>query len=226
MKIRRIGLYLCLALTIAAAGCGSKKSASGRTGSQAPGVNEVLEAGMAQEDGKKEDAGTAAESEADSQDAGTSPESQDAAPAADGRQSGVNENAPQPVPVDEAEVDAAAEEGIDIDLTALPGTMVYSEVYGMMMSPEDYIGKNVKMEGMFSMYHDEAADKYYFACIIADATACCSQGIEFVLTDDYTYPDDYPPEGDNICVAGTFDTYQEGEYTYCTLREARIASGS
>ena len=61
-------------------------------------------------------------------------------------------------------------EGIDVDLTALSSTMVYSEVYNMMTSPEDYIGKTVKMKGMYSVYHDESTDKYYFACIIKDAT--------------------------------------------------------
>ena len=55
-----------------------------------------------------------------------------------------------------------------------------------------------------------------------DAAACCSQGIEFVLTDEYSYPDDYPEEGREICVVGVFDTYQEGGYTYCTLRDAKM----
>lgn len=64
----------------------------------------------------------------------------------------------------------AVGEGIDVDLTALSSTMVYSEVYNMMTSPEDYIGKTVKMKGMYSVYHDESTDKYYFACIIKDAT--------------------------------------------------------
>ncbi|MBO6215683.1 MAG: hypothetical protein J6N76_09190 [Lachnospiraceae bacterium] len=115
-------------------------------------------------------------------------------------------------------------EDIDIDLTVLSSTVVYSEVYNMMVVPEDYIGKTVKMEGMFTHYYDEATGIDYFACIIADATACCSQGIEFVPTEDYTYPDDYPEEGGNVCVVGTFDTYSEGEYTYCTLRNASILS--
>ena len=64
----------------------------------------------------------------------------------------------------------AVGEGIDVDLTALSSTMVYSEVYNMMTSPEDYIGKTVKMKGMYSVYHDESTDKYCFACIIKDAT--------------------------------------------------------
>jgi hypothetical protein len=55
-----------------------------------------------------------------------------------------------------------------------------------------------------------------------DATACCSQGIEFELTDDYVYPDDYPEDGGDICVVGTFDTYEEDGFTYCVLRDARL----
>ena len=78
------------------------------------------------------------------------------------------------------------------------------------------------MDGLFSRYHDEASDKDYYACIIQDATACCSQGIEFELTEGYSYPEDFPEEGGEICVVGVFDMYREGEYTYCTLREGRL----
>jgi uncharacterized membrane protein YcgQ (UPF0703/DUF1980 family) len=100
--------------------------------------------------------------------------------------------------------------------------MVYSEVWNMLVYPENYIGKTVKMDGALAIYHDEDTDKNYFACVISDATACCSQGIEFALTEDYTYPDDYPEEGGKICVTGVFDTYEEDGYIYCTLRDARI----
>ena len=103
-------------------------------------------------------------------------------------------------------------------------TLKPSEVYNMMLSPEDYTGKTVKMEEIYSVFYDEVSDKYYFACIIMDATACCSQGIEFELRDDYKYPDDYPEEGSYICVEGVFDTYMEGENLYCTLRDAELDS--
>ena len=76
------------------------------------------------------------------------------------------------------------------------------------------------MEGSLSSYHDEESGKYYFACIIQDATACCSSGLEFELTDDYVFPDDYPPDETIVKVAGTFATYKEGENTYTTLRNA------
>ncbi len=111
---------------------------------------------------------------------------------------------------------------IDVDLTVLSSTMVYSEVYNMMTSPEDYIGKTVKMDGLFAVYHDQVTDIYYFACVVRDATQCCAQGIEFVLAGDHEYPDDYPKLGEEIAVVGVFDTYQEGDNTYCTLRNANL----
>lgn len=112
-------------------------------------------------------------------------------------------------------------EGVDVDLTVLSSTMVYSEVYNMMTKPSDYIGKTVKMAGPLASYHDEASGKWYYACIIQDATACCSQGIEFELAGKKA-PDGYPADGSDICVIGVFDTYKEGENTYCTLRNAQM----
>lgn len=113
-------------------------------------------------------------------------------------------------------------ENYDVDLTKLSSTMVYSEVYNMMMTPDKYMGKKVKMSGNFGIYQDETTGKIYFACLIADATACCSQGIEFVLDGDYSYPDDYPEINSLITVSGTFDTYEEDGYTYCQLINAEM----
>ena len=105
-----------------------------------------------------------------------------------------------------------------IDLTVMSGTMVYSEVLNMMNSPEEYEGKTVKMQGAFS--YAEGTDRYYYACIIADATACCSQGIEFELAEERVFPDEYPEAGEQITVEGIFGTYYEDEYRYCTLTDA------
>ena len=117
---------------------------------------------------------------------------------------------------------------IDVDLTKLSSTMVYSEVYAMMTAPEDYIGKTVKMNGQFALYQATDAngqpvpDQIYFACVIADATACCQQGLEFVLAGDYKYPDDYPELGTDITVVGEFQTYMEGTQQYCHLINAEL----
>lgn len=117
-----------------------------------------------------------------------------------------------------AEVRSDGAETVDVDLTKLGSTMVYSEVYNMMNTPEDYMGKRVRMKGSFA--YAQGDNKYYFACLISDATACCSQGIEFVLKDERTFPEDYPERGTEITVTGVFDTYKEGEHQYCQLVDA------
>ena len=120
--------------------------------------------------------------------------------------------------------------GIDVDLTALSSTMVYSEVYSMMSFPDDYIGKTVKMKGQFAVYQatDENGafipDKMFFACMIADATACCAQGLEFALAGKPVYPDDYPELGAEITVVGTFEWYEEDGCRYYRLGNASFVN--
>ena len=101
---------------------------------------------------------------------------------------------------------AAEYDKIDVDLTQLSSTMVYSEVYNMMSRPNDYVGKVVKMSGGFSYYYDQSAGAYYFACLISDATACCSQGMEFVRKGEFTYPDGLYNQGDYDAFAEVIDT--------------------
>jgi len=118
----------------------------------------------------------------------------------------------------------------DVDLTKLSSTMVYSEVYNMMTTPDDYVGKMVKMKGQFALYQatdsngKSIPDQIYFACVIADATACCQQGLEFVLAGGYTYPDDYPELATEITVVGEFQTYMEGNNKYCHLVNAEFVN--
>lgn len=112
---------------------------------------------------------------------------------------------------------------LDVDLTALSSTMVYAEVYNMMTAPESYVGKIVKMHGQFAVYEAEETGLKYFACVISDATACCQQGLEFVLSDtSLSYPDDYPTLDTEITVIGEFQTYLEDGDTYCHLANSTI----
>ena len=116
-----------------------------------------------------------------------------------------------------------------VDLTALSSTMVYAEVFAMMSSPEDYVGKTVKMQGIFSKGQLYAAGSLndggtVFACVIQDATACCAQGIPFELAGDHTYPQDYPELGDTITVVGTFEIHEQEGMEFCRLRDAELVS--
>lgn len=199
-------ILLCMVISLSLAGCGSSgDNSSGISSSQQNSVSDVLESGMEAYDSQS--------SSYNGQTDGTAESS------AGQRRSGISANAPAPEAPD-PDAALSSTEGIDIDLTALSSTMVYAEVYDMVSDPDKYIGRTVRMRGDFASYHDETGGRYYFGCIIRDATACCAQGIEFVLTDDYVYPDDYPEEGSEVTVTGAFDTYREGESLYCTLRDA------
>ena len=184
-------ICILLASALVLAACQKEGAASGRVPNASTGVSEVLAQEMIKSDNRE--------------------------PQASAAPSAKPESAPVPEPTQLLSADGQA---ADVDLTILSSTMVYSEVYNMLAHQEEYIGKTVKMGGLFDYYHDEAADKYYFACIIQDATACCAQGIEFVLTEEYAYPEDYPQVADEICVLGTFSVYEEAGYTYCTLKDA------
>ncbi len=85
--------------------------------------------------------------------------------------------APTQLP-DVSEIDASNGD-FDIDLTVLDANMTYAQVYDMMLNPDNYKGKYVKAEGTFGHTEDNGRD--YFAVLIADATACCSQCLEFQL---------------------------------------------
>ena len=131
---------------------------------------------------------------------------------------------------EEPEQTQTSADGVDVDLTVLSSTMVYAEVYNMLyFYPEDYYGKTVKMTGQFNVYQwvDESgvvADMpVAYACIISDATACCAEGMEFVLKDDLAYPDDYPELGAEITVIGEFQSYEENGITWYHLVNARLA---
>ena len=130
---------------------------------------------------------------------------------------------------EESEQPQASSNGVDVDLTVLSSTMVYSEVYNMLYNdPAHYLGKTVKARGGFSIYQLVTdgvlqPDPVSYACIISDAAACCAEGMEFVLEGDYTYPDDYPELGAEITVIGEFQSYEENGMTWYHLVNARLA---
>ena len=115
---------------------------------------------------------------------------------------------------EEPEQTQTSADGVDVDLTVLSSTMVYSEVYNMLYNdPAHYLGKTVKVRGKFSIYQLVTngvlqPDPVSYACIISDAAAC---------------PDDYPELGAEIIVIGEFQSYEENGMTWYHLVNARLA---
>lgn len=115
--------------------------------------------------------------------------------------------------------------GIDYDLTSMSSEMVYALIYQMMVSPDDYVGKKIKISGTYYAAQDKAKPQYYHYVIIKDATACCAQGLQFVWEDGaHIYPDDYPDDEEEVEVIGVFETYIEDGDTreYCRLTNSQL----
>lgn len=113
-------------------------------------------------------------------------------------------------------------DGIDYDLTAMDGDMVYASVYQMMVEPEAFEGKVIKISGRYYASFYDPNNRYYHYVIIEDAMACCAQGMEFVWDDgSHVYPDEYPKDNSYVEVVGTFETYTETDgQVYCRLKDA------
>ena len=109
-------------------------------------------------------------------------------------------------------------EVVDVDLTKLSETMVYSAVFDIVENPAQYRGKTIKMRGKYFAFHDPAKNEYHHSCVILDATACCMQGMEFELASG-----NYPPNESEITLIGKFDVYTIQKIYNPILRDAKIA---
>lgn len=189
-------LLLCILLIT---GCSNKKGTNGKGVNNTNSIEKVIDNQIANEDGKTE----TTESEKASSDVESNKDIEDT--------------------ISGAENVRDTDETVDYDLTQMSSDMVYATVYQMMVTPEEYEEKTFRIDGNFYATYYEATKKYYFYCIIQDATACCAQGMEFIWDDgSHIYPDEYPEDNAEIVVEGTFETYREDgdENLYCRLSDA------
>ena len=106
---------------------------------------------------------------------------------------------------------------VNLDLTKMSATMIYSTIFDMLIMPEDYVEKIIKVKGWFETYTDPQTGEMYYAVVVPDATACCQQGLEFVWKGNHAYPDDFPKPGQNITVTGIYKMIENDGVTYTYL---------
>ncbi len=105
---------------------------------------------------------------------------------------------------------------VDVDLSTMSATMVYSYVYDMMRSPENFEGKTIRAEGkMYRTDPDPDTGAVYYYLIISDATACCQQGLEFIYNNN---KDPYPEDNSTVLVSGVFSHYVEEDLPYYYIK--------
>ena len=126
------------------------------------------------------------------------------------------------VTVDMTEPEKQPEEEKElIDISFMNGNMIYSEIYNMTVSPEEYNGKRIRVKGQFAIGEDPNGNRI-FGCIVPDALGCCQQGLGFELSEARKYPEDYPSTGEEIIIEGEF-TYTENEFVVMiVLKNAKM----
>lgn len=94
------------------------------------------------------------------------------------------------------------------DLSQMSGNMVYSYVYSMLREPEEYVGQVFRIRGVYQPMIGSITGQSRHYIFIADAAACCAEGLEFVLLDaDAAYPE----EGAQIEIIGMYAFYEDEE---------------
>lgn len=110
---------------------------------------------------------------------------------------------------------------VDLDLTQMNANMIYAEVFNMLIEPENYENKNIKISGYFNIFTNENTNEKYYAIIIPDALECCQQGLELVWLGEHSL-DEYPSQGEKITIVGRY-TIRELEngitYNYLAVSE-------
>ena len=191
-----IGIWL-LAAVVLISGCG-KRADNGKGINSGETVDKVIESQVKKEEQKKTEESTKEDTQKNNQ-----------------------QNTDTQTPESVQGTVNAPEAAVDVDLSVMDSDMIYATVYQMMSDPEQYVGKTFRIEGKFYVTYDEMTKNQYYYCVIKDATECCAQGLEFVWGDgSHIYPDEYPTDGTEVIVDGTFELYMENDSRYCRLANA------
>ena len=103
----------------------------------------------------------------------------------------------------------------DDDIVEIRERMFIAQLNDIYLNQNDYIGKTIKYEGMFTSYTWEEMGLSYYL-VYRQSPGCCGAdgqaGFEVVWPDGSN--EAYPNENDWCEVMGTLDSYDEDGYSY------------
>lgn len=116
---------------------------------------------------------------------------------------------------------SAPKTDVELDLSKMNADFAYAFIFQIVVEPEKYEGKTVRMSGTYEAYYDNAPYGRHDYCIITDVLACCAQGLEF---ESQKVPGIEP--GQKITVSGKLklrDAVSPDGMEYKTMRIAEAA---
>ncbi len=112
---------------------------------------------------------------------------------------------------------AASKDKIDIDFSKMNDTITFAQISNMVFESENYLGKNIRIDGELFVTYNEQAHANMFSVIRYDATACCQTGFDFIIRGNPTYPDEFPPVHSKIQVTGVYSITDRYGFDYYYL---------
>ena len=119
---------------------------------------------------------------------------------------------------------SAPKTDVELDLSKMNADLAYAFIFQIIVEPEKYEGKTVRMTGTFETFYDNEPYGRHDYCIITDVLACCAQGLEF----ESAIVSGVEP-GQKITVSGTLklrDAVSPDGMEYKTMRIADAAVSS
>jgi len=103
---------------------------------------------------------------------------------------------------------------VDYDFTRMNQTMKMTYTYRLGSNPKEFVGKTLRISGIFLTRVDKEDGKRYFGCFIGDSggCSCCSPGgvLEFMPKDTCVWPTNFPPVESRITVTGCLKMFEVG----------------
>lgn len=103
-----------------------------------------------------------------------------------------------------------------MDLSDMSYTMAYAQVYSMVMAPKRHQGETLKIKGSYYGFQTQEGQDVHLILII-DEAGCCEVGMEFRITGNLAWPQDYPPNNSIILLTGLMDIIHHGDNPYPLL---------
>ena len=119
---------------------------------------------------------------------------------------------------------SAPKTDVELDLSKMNADFVYAFIFQIVVEPEKYEGKTIRMTGTFETFYDNEPYGRHDYCIITDVLACCAQGLEF----ESAKVSGIEP-GQKITISGTLklrDAVSPDGMKYKTMRIADAAFSS
>jgi uncharacterized membrane protein YcgQ (UPF0703/DUF1980 family) len=141
-----------------------------------------------------------------------------------------SENAAFDPASDPAEIEQPSEtfaRDIGGDVVEIKEKLFIAQINDVYLNPEDYFGKTIKYEGMFTQYAWEENNMTYYL-VYRQSPGCCGAdgqaGFEVIWAEGSEQP--YPSENDWCEVVGTLESYEElGEmYLHIVLDSLTVKS--